>query len=206
MVDGETALFTRLLLNFYAPTGFLPTTDSSEPLSVFPFSPSVFSFFPLPSTLPHGAFRLLIPPCHELTTFLLSCCVFSCRTIFLLYLFLLCSLVARRLSGHHVKPIRSPVWLHSSLSSLLPRSTLWPPFNHTLLSAYPFSPTSYPNFLFFATFSVHLSVRAFDVHFLPPPLHCSRHATAFQVRDISRFSAKGHYRALEKILKEETRK
>lgn len=74
--DDKTTTFTLLLFNFYLfPQALLSITDFSQPLSVFlsvhlsfPFSSPLLSF--------PGAFCLFIPPCHELTTFFLSHCVF----------------------------------------------------------------------------------------------------------------------------------
>lgn len=74
--DDKTTTFTPLLFNFYLiPQAFLCRTESSQPLSVFcSVHPSPHS--PSPSPSPPGAFCLFIPPCHELTTFFLSHCVF----------------------------------------------------------------------------------------------------------------------------------
>lgn len=74
--DDKTTTFTLLLFNFYLfPQALLSITDFSQPLSVFL---SVHLSFPFSSPLlsSPGAFCLFIPPCHELTTFFLSHCVF----------------------------------------------------------------------------------------------------------------------------------
>lgn len=103
--DDKTTTFTLLLFNFYLfPQAFLSITDSSLPLSVF-LSVHLSSH---PSSLLFslGAFCLFTLPCHELTTFFLSNCVFFIRlSIFLPYLFPLGSLVACCRSLRPVKPI-----------------------------------------------------------------------------------------------------
>lgn len=74
--DDKTTTFTPLLFNFYLiPQAFLSRTESSQPLSVFR-SVHLSPHFPSPLPSSPGAFCLFIPPCHELTTFFLSHCVF----------------------------------------------------------------------------------------------------------------------------------
>lgn len=224
--DDKTTTFTPLLFNFYLiPQAFLSRTESSQPLSVFR-SVHLSPHFPSPLPSSPGAFCLFIPPCHELTTFFLSHCVFyMSRHFSSLFVPPLIPCGPLSLSRRPVKPTPfhlcpfifvlfypAAVSVSSSLSLLVPASPSCisdPNFSlfgilHTLLLI-PTSP-------FWSSYFFCSSGRE---SFCFPCSHffllecCGSHAERslphlpFKSLTFSVHSAKRHYRALRKVRKRE---